>query len=133
MNANNDYLYDNIYLGRNEIQAFYNQQVYMKDASFKNLTLTPNSKDWLLAMNILLPAPDKIPLAFYVDFGKSTTSATLDYDCGVALIILKNCLEVYVPIKQSSDLNQLMFAEKIRFVLHFNNLNPIEQLKSSFN
>jgi hypothetical protein len=133
MNANNDYLYDNIYLGRNEIQAFYNQQVYMKDASFKNLTLTPNSKDWLLAMNILLPAPDKIPLAFYADFGKSTTSATLDYDCGVALIILKNCLEVYVPIKQSSDLNQLKFAEKIRFVLHFNNLNPIEQLKSSFN
>lgn len=133
MNANNDYLYDNIYLGRNEIQAFYNQQVYMKDASFKNLTLTPNSTDWILAMNILLPAPDKIPLAFYADFGKSTTSSTLDYDCGVALIILKNCLEVYVPIKQSSDLNQLMFAEKIRFVLHFNNLNPIEQLKSSIN
>jgi hypothetical protein len=133
MNGNNDYTYDNIYLGRNSTSAILNQQVYMKDGSFKNLSLTSNSLNWMLAMNLLLPAPGKIPLALYADIGKASTSEKLDYDIGVALIILKNYIEIYAPIKQSSDLNQLNYAEKIRFVIHLNAMNPLAQIKKQFN
>lgn len=133
MSGNNDYAYDYSYLGRNSTENFFNQQFYMKDGGFKNLTLTSNSLDWMIATNLLIPAPAKIPLAFYADLGKATTSETYDYDWGVALILVKNAIEVYVPIKQSSDLNQLKFAEKIRFVLHLNSLNPLELIKSNFN
>ncbi len=133
MSGNNDYAYDNIYIGRNDPSGVFNQQFYTKDGGFKNQTLTPNSLNWMLAMNLLLPAPGKIPFAFYADFGKATSSETLDYDCGIALVVLKNYLEIYAPIKQSSDLNQLNYAEKIRFVLHLNSMNPLLQLKNLLN
>lgn len=133
MNGNNDYTYDNIYLGRNDVEGIFNQQFYLKDAGFKNLTLTPNSMDWMLATNIFIPAPGKIPFAFYSDIGKAASSDKLDYDWGVALVIYRNIFEIYAPVQQSSDLNQLNYLEKIRFVLHLNALNPIEQLKNYFN
>lgn len=133
MSGNNDYAFENIYVGRNDVSGIFNQQFYMKDGGFKNLTLTTNSLDWLLATNIIVPAPGKIPLAFYADLGKATTSEKVDYNWGVAAILVKDIFEIYVPVKQSSDLNQLKFTEKIRFVLHFNAMNPFQQIKSTFN
>ena len=130
MNGNNDYAYDNIYLGRNDTRAVYNQQFYGKDGSFKNLTLEGNSMNWLVAANIFIPAPGKNTLAFFTDIGKSSENTQVNYDFGIALVLLRNVAEIYAPIQQSDDLNQLNYFEKIRFVLHLNALNPIEQFKN---
>ncbi len=130
MNGNNDYAYDNIYLGRNDTRVFFNQQFYSKDGSFKNLTLTSNAMNWLLAGNLFIPAPGKIPFALYSDIGKADASAKIDYDWGIALVVVRNLFEIYAPVQQSADLNQLNYFEKIRFVLHLNSLNPFEQIKN---
>ena len=130
MSGNTDYTYDHFFLGRTDNSGLLNQQFALNDGGFKNLTLTTNSKNWLLTLNIKAAAPGKIPLALYADIGKSSTSEIVDYDIGIAVIVVRNIFEIYIPIKQSSDLNQLSYGEKIRFVLHLEKANPFELVKN---
>ena len=132
-----DYLYNEVFLGRNSIDGVLNQQFSVTDGGFKNLA-TPEAdgsfiaaNNWIAALNLKSNVFSK-HLSFYTDFGlvgdKSQTS-DLAYNFGVALNIIPTIFEIYFPIKMSSDLNQLNYGEKIRFTFNINTLNPFKLIR----
>ena len=136
LSGNTDYLYENIFLARTPTQAtdgFLTQQFAINDGGFKQLTLVAASNTWITSINLKTNLFSK-HLSIYADIGwvglatngfsdKTVGSA---YDIGAALNIVPNIFEIYFPIKISSDLNQLTYAEKIRFTLNLNVLNPFK-------
>ena len=75
-------------------------------------------------------------MSVYADFGLTGNTSNnsfvlrddpaIIYEFGAALNIVPHIFEIYFPIKLSSDLNQLTYAEKIRFTLNLNTLNPFK-------
>jgi hypothetical protein len=139
LSGNSDYLYDNIFLARNTFRAnagYLSQQFAINDGGFKHLTLTSSSDSWISAINLKSNLLTKY-LSLYAAIGwvglkpnnftgKSVGSA---YETGIALNIVPKVFEIYFPIKLSSDFNQLTYAEKIRFTLNLNTLNPFQMFK----
>jgi len=137
LSGNSDYLYDQIYLGRNTTNGFLNQQFAVTDGGFKNLTTTKTGDRWLNAINIKSNLLTQY-LSAYLDFGivgfvdrdsqgneiDGITDAT--YNAGLAINLIPNIFEIYLPVYMSSDLNQLNYGEKIRFTLNINQLNPFK-------
>jgi len=137
LSGNSDYLYDQIYLGRNTTNGFLNQQFAVTDGGFKNLTTTKTGDRWLNAINIKSNLLTQY-LSAYLDFGivgfvdrdsqgneiDGVTDAT--YNAGLAINLIPNIFEIYLPVYMSSDLNQLNYGEKIRFTLNINQLNPFK-------
>jgi Peptidase family M1 domain len=141
-----DYLYNEIFLGRNSTEGILNQQFSVTDGGFKNLAI-PESDDqfmtanrWLNAINLKSNLFTK-HISIYADFGfagaltRDTDNNEIDqvsdvaYDFGAALNIIPNIFEIYFPFVMSSDLNQLKYAEKIRFTLNINTLNPFKMIR----
>ena len=140
LSGNSDYLYEQIYLGRNTTEGILNQQFAVTDGGFKNLTTTPSGNQWLNAVNLKSNLFTKY-ISVYADFGivgflehdykgnevDGVSEAT--YDFGLSLNIIPNICEIYFPIYLSSDLNQLNYGEKIRFTLNINQLSPFKMLR----
>ncbi|MCO6498994.1 MAG: M1 family metallopeptidase [Vicingus serpentipes] len=136
-----DYLYNEIFLGRNSIDGVLNQQFAVTDGGFKNLA-TPEAdgrfitaNNWITALNLKSNVFSK-NLSIYADFGlvgekinNASRTSDLAYDFGIALNIIPNIFEVYFPVKMSSNLNQLNYGEKIRFTLNINTLNPFKMIR----
>ena len=142
----NDYLYNEIYLGRNSTEGILNQQFSVTDGGFKNLAIPESdgsfiaANRWINAINLKSSLLSK-HLSIYADFGfvgtltRDSQGNEIDavsdvaYDFGIALNIVPNIFEIYFPIKMSSDLNQLNYGEKIRFTLNLNTLNPYKKIR----
>jgi hypothetical protein len=142
-----DYLYNEIFLGRNSTSGILNQQFAVTEGGFKNLAIAEADDSfilanrWLNAINIKSNLFTK-RLSIYADFGLVGTltrdfrgneiDAVSDvaYDVGIALNIVPNIFEIYFPIKMSSELNQLNYGEKIRFTLNINQLNPFKMIRN---
>jgi hypothetical protein len=142
----NDYLYNEIYLGRSATEGVLNQQFSVTDGGFKNLVIPEidgsfiSVNRWINAINLESSLLTK-HLSVYADFGFAGTltrdsqgneiDAVSDvaYDFGIALNVVPNIFEIYFPIKISSDLNQLNYVEKIRFTLNLNILNPFKKAR----
>ena len=139
MNGNNDYTYDYYYIGRTDNTGLAGHQFVMKDGGFKNLSTIASSDAWLTSINIKVPVPFKLPLSLYADFGiagstksfyVSENSISSAWNTGIALNIIPNIVEVYFPLAMSSNLNQLKYQDKIRFVFNIQNLNPFKALRN---
>jgi len=140
LSGNSDYLYNQIYLGRNTIGSFLNQQFAITDGGFKNQTDITSGDRWLDAINIKSNLFTKY-ISTYADFGLIGFSARNDkgdeidkvsavtYDGGLSLNVVPGIFEIYFPVIMSSDLNQLKYAEKIRFTLNINLLNPFKMIR----
>jgi hypothetical protein len=140
LSGNSDYLYEHILLGRNTIEGHLNQQAMISDGGFKNYTTVPSSSKWLNAINLKSNTPIKF-IGLYADFGLTgyTTRnfngdevdevSPATYGFGGTLILIPNMCEIYFPFKLSSDLNQLKYVEKIRFVLNLNLIKPFEMVR----
>lgn len=140
LSGNSDYLYENILLGRNTIDNYLNQQAIISDGGFKNYTTVTSSNKWMNAINLKTNTPIKF-IGLYADFGLSgftsrnfkgdevdqVSDAT--YGFGGTLILVPNICEIYFPFYLSSDLNQLKYAEKIRFTLNLNLIKPFEMVR----
>jgi len=138
----NDYLYNEVYLGRNATEGVLNQQFAVTDGGFKNLAIaetdgnyvTPNQ--WITSINLKSNLFSK-HFSVYADFGlvgginnnQEKQVSELAYDFGLALNLIPGIFEIYFPLKISSDLNQLTYGEKIRFTLNLNTLNPIKKAR----
>jgi len=129
MDGNNDFTYDQILLDRYRQGNYFNRQFFISDGGFKNLTNQSMDYNWLTACNIFAPIP-KFFLAGYADMGLSASSNGLIVNTGIAIVPIKNIWYVYIPLYQNYQLNQLKFAEKIRFTLQLNNLNPFEAIRN---
>ncbi len=140
LSGNSDYLYEHILLGRNSIDGHLNQQAMITDGGFKNYTTISSANKWMNAINLKSNLPIKY-IGLYADFGLSgyiTTNykgdeidevSPIAYGFGATLILIPNMVEIYFPIKLSSDLNQLKYIEKIRFTFNLNLVKPFEMVR----
>jgi hypothetical protein len=118
-----DYTYSNYFFGRNEFDQFSSQQIMIRDGGFKVRTdLLSNkvgkSDDWLGAVNFTSTIPEainplkilpvKIPLKLFFDIGthaeawkKDAATARFLYDGGLQLSLLKNMVNIYLPLVYS--------------------------------
>ncbi|MEI6764552.1 MAG: M1 family metallopeptidase [Bacteroidota bacterium] len=138
-----DYMYDNIYLGRNDANIPCSNQFSETDGGFKYATAVGMTWDWLFAVNLKTSLPGKLPFKLYADFGTYrnaahafTGSKALSYDAGVQLSIINNIFDIYFPMLLSEDLKsagklfETHYPEKIRFTLNLKKLNPLELIKN---
>lgn len=138
-NGSQDYLFDDIYLGRNETTGILSQQMTMTDGGFKVFSFRGQTSDYLATINLNSTLPGKIPLRLYADIGHyfngEIDADRINYNAGAALIIFEDVFEIYAPfvvsnaIQKTLDVNNVSFGERIRFVLNFSLVNPIKQLR----
>ena len=136
-NGYEDYTYSNYFIGRNEFQGWTSQQVMIRDGGFKvrsdllaskigktdNWLATANFEtDFPKQLNPLQVLPVKIPLKIFLDVGtyadawqKNGTTGRFIYDAGLQLSIIKNLLNIYIPVLYSkvySDYFKSTITEK---------------------
>jgi hypothetical protein len=139
LSGNTDYLYENIFLARNTFSGnsgYLSQQFAINDGGFKHYTATSTANSWSSSINIKSNLLTQ-HLSLYAAIGWSGlkpnrfTDKTVEsaFETGISLNIVPKVFEIYFPIKLSSDLNQLTYAEKIRFTLNLNTLNPLQMFE----
>ncbi len=118
-----DYSYSNYFFGRSAFNGVASQQLMRRDGFFKVGTDLLSSKvgktdNWLAAANFctdipksinpLQVLPVKIPLKLFVDVGtyaeawkSGSEQGKLLFDAGLQLSLLKNTLNIYVPLLYS--------------------------------
>ena len=139
-----DYLYDNIFLGRTETigdGSVLANQFTETDGGFKFYSPLGQSSLWIAALNLKSSLGNMgLPINLYADFGtadnSSLTGENVLYNAGVCLSIRKNLFEIYFPILLSQDLknykeaNGLKYQETIRFTLNINLINPFNLMRN---
>ncbi len=148
-----DYTYNNYFIGRNEFEGFASQQIMQRDGFFKVRTDLLNNKigksdDWLAALNFTtdIPAsidplkvmPVKIPWKIFVDLGtyaeawsKNATSGKLIYDAGIQVSLFSNFVNIYIPVLYSkvyrdyfkSTITEKRFLRNISFNIDVHRLS----------
>lgn len=132
-----DYLYDNIYLGRNEAEGTLSKQTYLSDGGFKIYGAPGQSNKWLTSLNMMIDFPGRLPFRFFVDVGTFKGASDFDndflsYTGGICVYVIKDVAEVYFPIFKSKtisdalDVSGIKYKEQIRFMINFKKLNPFK-------
>jgi hypothetical protein len=136
-----DYTYSDYFIGRNKFEGAASQQIMERDGAFKVRTDLLADKigktdDWLVAVNFsstvpkninpLSLLPFRIPLKVFVDVGtyaepwkRNATGDRFLFDAGLQLPILKETINVYLPLFYSSvfkDYIQSTLPEKNRLL-----------------
>jgi hypothetical protein len=135
-----DYLYDNIFLGRSETSGILASQFTETDGGFKFYSIVGQSSKWITALNLKSSIGNlKLPLKLYADIGTAANDGlnkqSVLYDAGIC-VSFGQIFEIYFPLLLSTDLqsykdaNSLNYAGTIRFILNFNLLNPFNLVKS---
>lgn len=141
--GNHDYNFAYPFLSRSEYSdRFIYNQLYPGNGFFKTSVPTGQSWDWLLALNIKADFPGHLPLQFYLDLGTYNDAgnlyagnATFPWNFGVAVPILKEFAEIYIPLFMSEEIknyysiNQIHFFNRITWMIRFDLLNPFNTLK----
>jgi hypothetical protein len=136
-----DYLYDNIYLGRTETEGVLANQFTETDGAFKFYSAIGQSSKWITALNLKSSLGNmKIPLSLFADIGTTEFDGILKnkllYDAGICVSIRKNIFEIYFPLFICKDFesykraNDLQYGETIRFTLNLNLLNPFDLVRN---
>jgi len=139
-----DYLYDNIYLGRSENDPRENilaNQFTENDGGFKFYSAYGQSSQWMAALNLKTSLGNlKLPINLYADIGTTGNDALLNdkvlYDAGVCISLRKKIFEIYFPLLISNDFkeynkaNGVKYAETIRFTLNLNLINPFDLVRN---
>ena len=150
-NGFEDYTYSNYFIGRNEFQGVSSQQIMIRDGGFKVRSDLLNNKigktdDWLAAANFttdfpkqfnpLQVLPVKILLKIFLDAGtyaeawkKNAATGKFIYDAGLQLSLIKNLVNIYVPILYSkvysdyfkSTITEKRFWKNISFSIDIQN------------
>ncbi|GAB2769087.1 hypothetical protein HNQ93_000265 [Hymenobacter luteus] len=139
-----DYRRQTAFLDRQQISDTFTAQIHQtddRDGAFKAY-LPVGSQRWLSTLGLEADLP-VTSLALFADFGAVSRSRqirpgdqgaqTLYYDAGLVLPLAKNILRVYLPVVGSQYTNGLPgsrkdFTDRIRFVLHIEQLNPFRLL-----
>jgi hypothetical protein len=140
-----DYLYDQVFLGRSETEGIWSQQFAVAQGGFKSNTYSGQSETWLLALNIKTAFPGKLPFKFYADIGAYDVPDGLPeelsinpmFDYGIEVTVIPQIFSVYLPIGYSKDIKEVYdansrfdkYGDKIRFELNISRLNPFELRK----
>jgi hypothetical protein len=144
-----DYRRQTAFLDRQQISDTYTAQFHQtddRDGAFKSYVPTQgglqvNSQRWLSTLGLEADLP-VTRLAVFADLGatkefntiyESRGSQRLYYDAGLVLPLFNNVFRLYVPVAGSQYENGLPgsrkdFTDRIRFVLHLEQLNPFRLL-----
>ena len=136
-----DYLFDNIFLGRSETSGILANQFTETDGGFKFYSEIGQTSKWIAALNIKSSIGNlKLPLKVYADIGTTAedglNNEKLLYNAGLCISLMKNVFEIYLPILISKDLmdykeeKNLEYIETVRFTLNLNLLNPFDIVRS---
>ena len=112
-----DYLYDELLLSRNATSGVLSQFVFLKDAQLKTLYNGGLSEKWMLGAGFAFDTPLPLPVQPYFDAAlykdPFENGTTLSYSGGLALVVQKDVLEVYVPLVESQDIrNSLTYLDR---------------------
>ena len=133
-----DYMYDEWLMGRNAIDGNISRQVFLKDAGLKTLATIGISDDWMAGGGISWALPFKV-VHLYMDAATYTSSITekmaFSYSGGLAIIVMKDVFEIYIPILESKDIRQSLsyqirdqWFDRISFQANFKMANPLKLL-----
>ena len=123
-NGYEDYTYSDYFIGRNKFEGLASQQIMVRDGGFKVRTdlladKVAKTDDWLIAANFTTTIPSainplsilplKIPLKIFLDIGtyaeawkNKTENDRFLYDAGLQISILKETINIYLPLIYSS-------------------------------
>lgn len=154
-----DYLFDDIFLGRGESGGVWAQQMSMTDGMFALPVFIGQADRYLTSLNLQTTLP-VTPLRIFVNAGywgyvESTLtnpgsgimeppqyaySNKQDFaaEAGVSFPLIRNVFEIYLPLIFTDNLKQSFefpnqnadFARRIRFVLNVKLMNPIKPLRN---
>lgn len=112
----NDYLYDAVFMGRNENEGLWANQISLQEGGFKmptNLYANPlgRSDNWLLSFSAKTDLPlGKLPLRLYADVATFADAKQLTpqgnsilFNAGLELSLFKEVLCIYLPLLLSKD------------------------------
>lgn len=139
-NGREDYAYSNYFVGRSQFQGWMSQQVAMLDGGFKVRTDLLGNKigrtdNWLVALNLNSTLHPKLPVKVFADVGthgeawvRESNQPRLLFDAGLQLSLLKNTINVYVPLLYSNvyrDYFQMYttFWQRVSFSVDLQSIN----------
>jgi hypothetical protein len=138
-----DYLFSHNFIARNERSGFGFSQFADEEGALKAWTPFGQSRTWLAALNLQSPKIGKLPLRVFADVavcdGRYLGSEPLLWDAGISLVLIRNIVEVFVPLAYSSDirngytLNNVEWYNRIRFTFNIHKLDPRAMLRSAMN
>jgi len=140
--SQHDPWFDQIYPGRNHPGGLFRQHMYMVDGGFRRGTTEGNNSRYMLTTNITTSLPGPIPLYLWADVGlfgdeasETYSDALFLYSTGVMISVIRNVMEIYFPFpfaesaaigeRESLNLPDINYFQKIRFVLNLKQLNPL--------
>ncbi len=96
--SEHDYLYDNIFLGRNEQTGILSQQFAEADGAFKTYSLYGQTNEWLVSLNFKSSLPGKIPFKLFADFTTVANQPEIFYTSGIFITLVPNIVDIYFPV-----------------------------------
>lgn len=135
-----DYGYDNLYLGRTDQTGLTYMQQYTGGAGMKvRADKFPfgTAGEFLASANVTVPLP--IPLlAVFGDVAlrQGVKSSFWFSEAGVAIILIPEVAEIYLPIVMDRVLRQAFvsdtdnYFQRVTFLLNLNKLNPLKLVRS---
>ena len=133
-NGYNDYLFNTNFVGRSESSGFGFSQFSDVDGALKIWTPLGQTPNWLAAINLRSPRIFILPLKVFADVvvcdGRALNKELFLWDAGLNLTLVKDIVEVYIPlvystdIKKTLELNNISKANTIRFTINVHKLVP---------
>lgn len=142
----NDYKFEETYLGRSARNGFFTQQISKKEGGFRSITSTGQTNDWLFALNVNSSIPWPVPIRPFGSLGVFPTT-TFDnegneveevdvaYELGGSVVLVEDVLEVNFPFwtsEQISDNHDARgrdkYYEKISFLLNLRVLELVDRI-----
>ena len=140
-----EYLFDEVFLGRTEKNGILSKQYLNDYAGFRTPTFFYRlSEKWMIGFNATTSLPGLIPFRIFVNTGifdnsdDGGTYGKVSWELGVDLPIIKDIFVISLPFAYSDDIKYLIDKEKlkpldlIRFELHLNMLNPLNFIKNIY-
>jgi hypothetical protein len=143
-----DYLFDQVFFGRNEVSGIAAQQMTMTDGFFALPTFFGQSDRFLTALNLMSTLPGKIPFRIFANAAVTSFAeypagfeSTVDLntktdfaaEAGICLPLVRNVFEIYLPLVYTQNLKDAFgdqsFEKRIRFVLNVKLVNPVRTIR----
>jgi hypothetical protein len=140
-----DLLFDHAYLERGATERLLSRQFTKQQGGFKTPFLQGGSGTWMAALNMEFDLPIGIPLSLFASAGAvpltritpegRTTSAAGYAEAGIGLQLMRDVIEVWVPlyvserIADEEDFLDRGIADRIRFVFALEKLDPTRLLR----
>jgi len=140
-NGYHDYLFSENFIARNERNGLGFSQFSERDGALKVWTPLGQSTDWMLSVNIKSPRILILPVRIFFDAatcdGRALREEKILWAAGVNITLWKDIIEVYIPfgysenIRETLELNNIDFFNRVRFTMNLHKLVPKNILKDN--